>query len=285
MEMAIFRTNKENGHFTMISNKAIRSKNLSMKATGLLCYILSNSDEWEIHKNELSRHFTDGSTAFNNAFNELIKAGYIVVIKKNGADGRFKWVYDVYEDPDLNPSKGKTMSGDAIHDDAIHGDAIHGDAIHGDAIHDERSANNTNINNTNINKRESNLPSPKTLFDVIPVTKTVIEYLNEKADRHYRADTKDNISLVENLIKLGYTVEQIKYVIDVKVTEWKNDSKMRQYLRPSTLFRPSNFDRYLNQPMPARQLSKTQKMEGIDYNDLDRLHKIQKTSKKTDIVF
>ena len=71
----------------------------------------------------------------------------------------------------------------------------------------------------------------------------------------------------------------------MKVAEWKDDANMQQHLNPVTLFKASNFDRYLNQPKPARQLSKIQKMEGIDYNELDRLHKIQETSKKTGIVY
>ena len=239
-----------------------------------------------------------------NAINELEEKGLIQVIRQTGKSNNYKLIKsDIQNIPFINERLPQILSIDSRDGEDTSGEKTTGeDTTRGSGEnttggvvkkplgewckdHQKNKKEEEKLKNKKEKNKKQNPPSPKTLFDVIPVTKTVIEYLNEKADRHYRADTKDNISLVENLIKLGYTVEQIKYVIDVKVTEWKNDSKMRQYLNPKTLFRVSNFDRYLNQPMPARQLSKTQKMEGIDYNDLDRLHKIQKTSKKTDIVF
>jgi hypothetical protein len=36
-------------------------------------------------------------------------------------------------------------------------------------------------------------------------------------------------------------------VIDVKVEKWKGDPKMDDFLRPDTLFRPKNFEAYLNE--------------------------------------
>ena len=167
-----------------------------------------------------------------------------------------------------------------------------GKSMSGDAIHGERSANNTNINNTNKNninknKRESNLPFPNKLSDVntYNVVNAVIDYLNVKAGTHFKPTTRSYVKEITGRLKEGYKLDNFKYVIDVKVAEWKDDKKMRQYLNPETLFRVSNFDRYLNQPMPAKQVSKTQEMEGIDYDDLNRLHKIQETSKKSDVVF
>jgi len=42
--------------------------------------------------------------------------------------------------------------------------------------------------------------------------------------------------------------EVFKVVIYKKCLDWKNDSKMNQYLRPATLFAASKFEGYLNQP-------------------------------------
>ncbi len=43
-------------------------------------------------------------------------------------------------------------------------------------------------------------------------------------------------------------------MIDKKTTEWKG-TEMEKYLRPETLFSPSKFENYLNQP--AKQRMKT----------------------------
>ena len=43
-----------------------------------------------------------------------------------------------------------------------------------------------------------------------------------------------------------YHTEDLKAVIDKKVAEWKG-TEFEKYLTPETLFRPSNFEKYLNQ--------------------------------------
>ena len=50
----------------------------------------------------------------------------------------------------------------------------------------------------------------------------------------------------------GYTVEDAKKVIDIKFAEWIGDEKMKQYIRPATLF-SDKFDTYLNQEMKIEQ--------------------------------
>lgn len=135
-------------------------------------------------------------------------------------------------------------------------------------------------------KKEEEKESPS-LFNLnnCNTVNAVIDYLNVKAGTHFKPTTRSYVKEITGRLKEGYKLDNFKYVIDVKVAEWKDDKKMRQYLNPETLFRVSNFDRYLNQLMPAKQVSKTQEMEGIDYDDLNRLHKIQETSKKSDVIF
>ena len=42
-------------------------------------------------------------------------------------------------------------------------------------------------------------------------------------------------------------MSDFKKVIDLKVSQWMGDNKMRKFLRPATLFIPSHFDDYLNE--------------------------------------
>lgn len=73
----------------------------------------------------------------------------------------------------------------------------------------------------------------------------VIGYLNKKANRVYRSDTHK--PLIVALIKKGYTVNDMKTVIDKKCLEWIG-TDYETYLRPSTLFNPKHFDEYLTSP-------------------------------------
>lgn len=76
--------------------------------------------------------------------------------------------------------------------------------------------------------------------------KTIIEYLNLKAKKSFRATTKLYERYINARLSEGYTLEDFKHVIDVKCAEWMNTDH-EQYLRPDTLFAPSHFDSYLNQ--------------------------------------
>ena len=48
-------------------------------------------------------------------------------------------------------------------------------------------------------------------------------------------------------LREGYTVVECKEVIDTKVKVWINDPRWQQYLRPSTLFKATNVENYLEQ--------------------------------------
>jgi len=73
----------------------------------------------------------------------------------------------------------------------------------------------------------------------------VILYLNEKADKDYKLKTTSNRKFVQGRLDDGYNVEQLKKVIDVMVSKWKN-TNMDDYLRPETLFNSTKFQTYIN---------------------------------------
>ena len=78
-------------------------------------------------------------------------------------------------------------------------------------------------------------------------TFNVITLLNEKAGTSFRPDGAGSIDKVKRLLKKGYTLEQMRKVVAIKALKWKGDEKMRDYLRPSTLFGPEKFDDYLGE--------------------------------------
>jgi len=76
----------------------------------------------------------------------------------------------------------------------------------------------------------------------------VIEHLNKRTRRSFRNNNIATIKLIESRLKEGYSVDQCKKVVDNQTRLWLNDTVMAKYLRPSTLFAPSHFEEYLNQP-------------------------------------
>lgn len=80
--------------------------------------------------------------------------------------------------------------------------------------------------------------------------KTIIEYLNNKVNKRFSYKSESNRKLIKARFNEGYKLEDFIKVIDIKTNEWINDDKMKNYLQPSTLFRGSNFDKYLNQELP-----------------------------------
>ena len=84
--------------------------------------------------------------------------------------------------------------------------------------------------------------------------KEIIEYLNEKTGRHYKHTAKANQRVIKARMNEGYTLEDFKTVIDKKFDKWNNDVKMKEFLRPETLF-STKFDRYLNEETKSNKNS------------------------------
>ncbi|HFI0562761.1 TPA: conserved phage C-terminal domain-containing protein [Streptococcus suis] len=79
----------------------------------------------------------------------------------------------------------------------------------------------------------------------IVIITEVIDYLNQVAGTRFASSSQATQRHINARIKEGYTLEDFKYVIDVKVSEWKG-TDFAKYLRPTTLF-GSKFENYVNQ--------------------------------------
>jgi uncharacterized phage protein (TIGR02220 family) len=77
--------------------------------------------------------------------------------------------------------------------------------------------------------------------------KIIIDYLNEKTGAHFRHTTKSTQQIINGRFNEGFTVADFQRVIDIKCSQWREDAKMRCYLRPETLFASSHFESYLNE--------------------------------------
>lgn len=78
----------------------------------------------------------------------------------------------------------------------------------------------------------------------------VLNYLNQKTGSKFKCKSPSgkqtsNAKIIIDRVKEGYTGDEFKRVISMKCDEWGSDEKMSQYLRPSSLFRKSNFEQYV----------------------------------------
>jgi hypothetical protein len=97
----IFRKlkNKENP-FVMIDRRILENPALSYKAKGILAYLLSRPDDWEINYVDLVNRSVDGKSSVRSGLIELIRAGHISRKAERSEAGRFaRWVLEVYENP------------------------------------------------------------------------------------------------------------------------------------------------------------------------------------------
>ena len=96
---SICRVNKHS-NYTVMSNHHLRSMNLSLKAIGLLCKILSLPPDWDYSVAGLAAICKEKQPTIKSALAELKDWGYLEVTKlmpDQTKSGRIEYVYDFYE--------------------------------------------------------------------------------------------------------------------------------------------------------------------------------------------
>ena len=109
--MSVFRINKSRDYTTM-SNHHLRDKNLSLKAKGLLSYMLSLPDDWDYSVNGLAVVNKEGRKAILSALKELEENKYLIRKRFQDEKGRFDYKYLIYEIP--YPHLGRADNGHTL---------------------------------------------------------------------------------------------------------------------------------------------------------------------------
>lgn len=95
--MVIRKRKKRN--FTALDNDIFKNRDLSMKAKGLLCTLLSLPDDWEYSISGLASLSKDGKSSIRSTLNELEEMGYFTREERR-VNGQFKgYDYIIYEEP------------------------------------------------------------------------------------------------------------------------------------------------------------------------------------------
>lgn len=116
MSQSIFRQQRES-NFTYVPNELLHDPSLSWKAKGLLVFILSLPNDWELNTAHLKTKSTDGADAVYSGLKELCDARYMWKRARGGGG----WEYLVWDTPHQenpftekpnreNPESGKSRT-------------------------------------------------------------------------------------------------------------------------------------------------------------------------------
>lgn len=286
--MSIIRRSKRNTTFVQIDKTPLQDNTISWKAKGLLAYLLSLPDDWQIYTSELINHSTDGKDSTRSGMTELIEAGYIKR-KQQKIDGKFAgYVYTVYEIPEPEKPQRKNRSGYSVNGKSVNGKpaTTNKDNTNKEITNKERQITNSDelevVSPSNGLSVERDAEKEKSCAkkEKVRLAQDAIEFLNELAGREFasnpkgegRANGQKNIDKVVKLLNQKYSLDDIKLVIEYKTFEWKGNERMEKYLQPSTVF-GNKFSEYLQNAEMARdnpkfrqsiQKAKRAERKGVD---------------------
>ena len=139
-----------------------------------------------------------------------------------------------------------------------------------DTILNSTQLNSTQLNSTQLDSTYNNKSGKPDIVESAESKKDkysdeineVVQYLNEKTDKHYSAKADSTRKHIRARLEEGYTVEDCKKAIDNKVMQWKGND-MDKYLRPSTLFNSEKFEGYANETVTEPKTSLQKDYEKI----------------------
>ncbi|AGR65284.1 conserved phage C-terminal domain-containing protein [Limosilactobacillus reuteri] len=242
-------------NYTNVSNQVIRDERLSWKARGIFVYLWSQADNWQFYVSEVAKHATDGRESLQNGLKELEEFGYLKRTNRQNNGGKFSGMEWILSDiPDHQT--GKTVNGENNKKETENAEKpSDGKATQRETDPTENpSLRNTNIKNYQLEEVTIESKQYKQA-EPAPLTaqrKKVISYLNQKTGKNFKPNASGNKKAIDPRLKEGYTVDDLKKVIDIKYQQWhgkifNNGQPGDNYLKPETLFRPSKIDGYLNE--------------------------------------
>lgn len=97
--MAILRTHKTRD-YTVMSNHHLNNPKLSLKAKGLMSFMLSKPDTWDFSINGLKAQLKEGRDSISSTLNDLEENKYLIREQARDNGGVFqKNIYHIFEKP------------------------------------------------------------------------------------------------------------------------------------------------------------------------------------------
>jgi hypothetical protein len=148
-EMGIIRVKKDKGFFA-VSNTPFNDKELSWEARGIMGYLLSKPDEWQIRFYDLVNQGPAGEHKIRRVLKELEKQGYMDRQRIQTDEGKFDWVTTLYETPTISRLPIYGLSTDGSPTDGSSTDGKPRDIVSTESTSTELTS--TDIKTTNVLK-------------------------------------------------------------------------------------------------------------------------------------
>ncbi|CAD6367542.1 hypothetical protein SHEWT2_02854 [Shewanella hafniensis] len=129
--MSVIRRAQE-GSFTIMPNETIRDPRLSIDALGLLLKLVSLPPNWEVHPSVVQAESKIGDSRWRRISNELIDAGYLTRAKERLDNGRWDWIFTVYQESQI-PEVTKNQKDAATRGFSMDGSSTRGSTVLGPA--------------------------------------------------------------------------------------------------------------------------------------------------------
>lgn len=204
--------------FTQIPNDLINDTDISRDARFLFVYLCSKPDDWKFYNTVICKDLGCSDDSRRKYTGELVKKGWITITQTKNNKGEFK-----ENDITLNPYPKISEAGKT--------------PMRENTASEKNGIGKTPVHN-NTNSETNNELFNNTEVPAMPVD--VINYLNiakfGKQDGNGFKQTSANATLVKSRVKEGFKLDDFKKVIDASAVKWLNDPKMKQYIRPETLF-------------------------------------------------
>ena len=233
----------EQGNFSTIPNQLLNDQSVSLSAKGLYVFMRGKPPLWNFTIRSMAKQLKEGETAIGSALNELKDSGWISYTKHSNGKGVYHLFWSANantENPNQgNPNQGNPMKGKP----------------------------------QRISKKEPIVKqiAKEPLSSKPDIAEKVIQYLNDKTGRKYRA-VPSQTKFIEARIAEGATLQDLIAVINRKCMEWLDDPKFAQYLRPSTLFNAEKFNTYIGQldaPLPAKSSGSSHENRHSGFDEKD----------------
>ncbi len=98
--MGIIRIDKTAGNYFIASKYYVEDEKISWKAKGIMSYLFSKPDDWQIYQTQLEKVSIDGKASVRSTINELIDNGYMTRQSRRKSNGDFDgYDYTLHEYP------------------------------------------------------------------------------------------------------------------------------------------------------------------------------------------
>ena len=192
--------------FTIISNHYLNDEELSLKAKGLLAFILSKPEDWNFSIKGLVSQLKEGRDAIGNIIAELEKKGYLLRIQQHDQNGKFTASeYVVFEDIEDQKEYLKNLN----EKNTVAGNTDAGFSGNGKSAPSNTIISNTIISNTNYdtnihNDKNISLEDSTNTVDVKEVIDNAKPKVKSKNLSNISKDELINSFISDNSVKKAF---------------------------------------------------------------------------------